>query len=226
VLRVGHGQHMVRPEGTARRARANGRGKTVRHRHDGVSAIAPRRCTVSSSLALGACGDDNGGVRTPAPRAVHLPRTLRPASPAAVRVAVAVVTVVLAVSTAAAVWRLGRRSVLTTGSAPVEAVTAGVLAMSAISVVALTTWRRQPRSGRPGGAPPNLQVVLAAIVPLLGGTVIGFATAVFMSSLPKVLLWQPRRLDAFLLSLCVSAWAWPSFVGPKMTSGETPRGDG
>jgi hypothetical protein len=131
VLRVGHGQHMVRPEGTARRARANGRGKTVRHRHDGVSAIAPRRCTVSSSLALGACGDDNGGVRTPAPRAVHLPRTLRPASPAAVRVAVAVVTVVLAVSTAAAVWRLGRRSVLTTGSAPVEAVTAGVLAMSA-----------------------------------------------------------------------------------------------
>jgi hypothetical protein len=207
VLRVGHGQHMVRPEGTARRARANGRGKTVRHRHDGVSAIAPRRCTVSSSLALGACGDDNGGVRTPAPRAVHLPRTLRPASPAAV-------------------WRLGRRSVLTTGSAPVEGVTAGVLAMSAISVVALTTWRLRPRSGRTGGAPPNLQVVLAAVVPLLGGTVIGFATAVFMSSLPKVLLWQPRRLDAFLLSLCVSAWAWPSFVGLKMTSGETPRGDG
>jgi len=142
------------------------------------------------------------------------------------RVATAAVAVLLGVSTVAAIWRLGHRSVLTVGHAPLEGVTAGVLAMSGISLVALTTWRRQTGSARTGGRPLTVQVVMAAVVPVLGGTLIGWPISAVASSAPSLLLWQPRRLDVFLISLCVSAWAWPSFVGLQMRATAMSRTDG
>jgi hypothetical protein len=192
----------------------------------GMTRRVPERCTVSSSLASRAHDRDNGDMRTTAARTADVARTWAPASPAAMRVATVVVAVLLGGSTVATVWRLGRRSVLTVGSAPLEGITAGVLAMSAISLVALTTWRRLAGSARPGGRPHTFQVVMAAVVPLLGGTLIGFAVSAVASPFAAVLLWQPRRLDVFLISLCVSAWIWPSFVGMHMRNAAPGRPDG